>query len=89
MNKKTIGRLAMRHEGNFWNAYYALENTMDRALLLGSISMQFVVNNPDRKAAFMAMMQDAVSDILEEKVGTRPDWNEPGPAPEHERSGHG
>ncbi len=28
-----IGRLAMRHEGNFWNAYYAMPDTMDGAIL--------------------------------------------------------
>ena len=30
-----IGRLAMRHEGNFWNAYFALPDTMEGAIPLG------------------------------------------------------
>jgi hypothetical protein len=85
----TIGRLAMRIEGNFWNAYYAMPNTMDDAILLGSIQMRFVEVG-DRKSVFMDLMREAVSDILEELTGQRPTWPEPEgqPAPESERSGH-
>lgn len=86
---KHIGRLALRHEGDFWNAYYAMPNTMKGAILLGSIAMRFVIQNKDRKRAFWFMMRDAVSDIIEEQTGTRPTWpDEPIPAPESERSGH-
>ena len=85
---KQIGRLAMRKEGDFWNAYYALKDTMDGALLLGSIRMAAVVENRSRKDAFMKMMQDIVSDILEDGFGERPEWGEPKPGPESERSGH-
>jgi hypothetical protein len=88
MTKATIGRLAMRHEGKFWNAYYALPNTMDGAILLGSIAMRFVAN-PDRKERFMAMMKEAVSDIIAERTGATPTWPDgPQPAPQHERAGH-
>ena len=84
-----MGRLAMRHEGNFWNAYYAMPDTMDGALLLGSIAMRFVTN-AERKYAFLNFMREAVSDLIEEETGARPIWpDEPHPAPEHERSGHG
>jgi hypothetical protein len=88
--QQKIGRLAMRHEGNFWNAYYALPGTMEGAILLGSIAMKFV-QDAERKAAFMHLMREAVSDILEEQTGVRPTWPEPEgqTAPEHERSGHG
>lgn len=85
---RQIGRLAMRHEGTFWNAYYALTNTMEDAILLGSIQMQFVAGHKDRKEAFMLIMMAAVSDILEEETGQRPTWNEPTPGPESERAGH-
>lgn len=85
-----IGRLAMRHEGIFWNAYYMMPDTMEGAVLLGSIAMHFVEGRQDRKDAFMNLMKEAVSDIIEDKTGTRPVWpNQPQPAPEHERSGHG
>jgi hypothetical protein len=89
-NPKQIGRLAMRHEGKWWNAYYAMPDTMTDAVLLGSIAMRFV-EMPERKHAFMGLMREAVSDIIEEKTGTRPTWPEPRgqPAPESERSGHG
>jgi hypothetical protein len=90
MSKQTvqIGRLAMRHEGKFWNAYYAMPSTMEDAIFLGSIAMRFV-EQPDRKDAFLAMMREAVSDIIEETTGTRPSWPDgPQRAPESERSGH-
>ena len=88
--KKKIGRLAMRREGKFWNAYYAMPDTMDNAILLGSIALRFVMDNQDRKDAFLDFMREAVSDLIEEETGTRPTWPEgPQPAPESERSGHG
>jgi hypothetical protein len=85
-----IGRLALRVEGTMWNAYYASPDTMAGAILLGSIAIRFV-ETQERKDAFMALMREAVSDILEEIAGERPIWPEPHgqPAPERERSGHG
>jgi hypothetical protein len=89
MPDKKIGRLALRHEGDFWNAYYAMPDTMEGAILLGSIRIRFV-ETQERKDAFLALMREAVSDILEEATGARPTWPEgPQPAPERERSGHG
>jgi hypothetical protein len=85
-----IGRLAMRHEGTFWNAYYALPDTMDDALPLGSIAVRFIAGNEERKTAFMSLMREAVSDLIEEQTGQRPTWPEGvQPAPHHERAGHG
>jgi hypothetical protein len=81
-----IGRLALRVEGNLWVAYYALTDTMQDALFLGSINMRFV-QQVERKQAFMDLMQEAVADIIEEKTGERPTWTMPRSAPEHERSG--
>ncbi len=88
-NLEQIGRLAMRHEGESWNAYYALPDTMREPVFLGSIRMGAVVNNPARKQAFMLMMRDIVSDLIEDATGGRPVWNDPHTAPDHERSGHG
>ena len=79
-----IGRLAMREEGDLWNAYYARPGTMDGAIFLGSIRKAFVVQAP-RKIVFMHLMQQAVSDIIEETTGMRPSEL---PEPEHERGGH-
>jgi hypothetical protein len=83
-----IGRLAMRVEGKNWNAYYALNGTMEGSVYLGSIAMRFV-QDPVRKHTFMMLMRDAVSDILEEITGQRPTWPDGiQPAPDHERFGN-
>ena len=85
--KAQIGRLAMRQEGDNWNAYYALPDSMDEPIFLGSVRMGAIANNPERKQAFMGMMRDIVSDIIEEQTGIRPTWGGPQAAPEHERAG--
>lgn len=84
-----VGRLAMRHEGENWSAYYAMPGTMEGAIFLGSIRMGAVVDNAERKEAFMLMMRDIVADIIEEHTGYRPTWGGPQTAPEHERAGNG
>lgn len=82
-----VGRLAMRHEGENWNAYFALAETMEGAILIGSIAMRFVVGKPERQQAFVGLMREAVSDLFEELIGQRPTWPEGvQPAPEHERA---
>jgi hypothetical protein len=80
------GRLAMRVEGNLWVAYFAQIGTMDGAIFLGSIQLAFV-QDPDRKRAFMGLMQEAVGEILAAASGAQPQWPEPVAAPEHERGG--
>lgn len=75
-----IGRLAMREEGDEWRAYYALPNTMQGAIFLGSIRMRFVMSE-ERKSAFMGLMREAVGDLIEEKLGVRPEWGGPKTAP--------
>ena len=84
---KQIGRLALRVEGENWNAYYALKETMDGAVFLGSIRMGAVTTKPERKQEFMDLMRHVVEDILEDKLGAWPTWTEPQRAPESERSG--
>jgi hypothetical protein len=79
-----IGRLAMREEGDEWKAYYALPDTMNGAIFLGSIKMRFV-EIEERKAAFMGLMREAVADLIEQKVGERPVWGGPKAAPFWER----
>jgi hypothetical protein len=88
MNKEQIGRLAMRVEGVWWVAYYAMLDTMEGAIQLGTLRMS-IAANPERKSEFMILMRAAVSDVIEEKLGVRPVWPEPDGhrAPEHERSG--
>ena len=86
-NMQQIGRLAMRQEGQNWNAYYALPDSMADPIFLGSIRMGAITDNPERKQAFMQMMREIVSDIIEAETGVRPPWGGPTTAPEHERAG--
>lgn len=81
-----VGRLALREEGKWWVAYYAMPDTMKGAILLAKIKMRAVELNPEVKELFMECMRELVGAILEERVGKRPDWHTE-PAPEHERSG--
>ena len=88
-NKIQIGRLAMRQEGGQWVAYYAMNETMDNAIFLGSIAMSAIAgHNGHRKANFMDMMRDIVADIVEDETGHRPIWGGEISAPEHERAGN-
>ncbi len=84
-----IGRLALRHEGDNWVAYYALPDSMKDPIFLGSIRMGAITNDPHRKQAFMDMMRDIASDIIQEATGIRPVWGGEHTAPEPERAGHG
>jgi hypothetical protein len=82
-----IGRLAFRVEGDTWRAYYALIETMDGAIPLGSVAMRFVQERA-RRDQFIAFMREAVADLIEESTGRRPEWPDPPQtAPENERSG--
>jgi hypothetical protein len=79
-------RLALRVEGDKWNAYVAKADTMEGAIWVGSIAMAFVAGNKKRKRAFIELMTDAMSDIIKNDLGLKVDhWKEQ-KAPEHERS---
>lgn len=81
------GRIAFRTEGEWWKAYYALPDTMEGALELGQVKLA-AVQDPELKNAFIAFMRDVVTVIFRGATGiTIPKWNEPEPAPEHERGG--
>lgn len=89
---KKMGRLALRREGKWWTAYYAMPETMNGALPLGRIRMTMVEGPLPRhqrnKKGFMDLMREAVSDLIEDSIGVRPQWPDgPQPAPEHERAG--
>ena len=84
-----IGRLAIRHEGENWNAYYALPDSMHDPVFLGSIRMGVVIRNREVKNAFVDMMRHVVSDSIEDQTGVRPSWGDIAAAPEHERAGNG
>lgn len=84
--QQPIGRLAMRQEGDYWNAYYALPagHSESQKILIGSIRMAAVIGDEERKERFIDMMRDFISGILEKETGKRPLWRDPDPAPEHD-----
>lgn len=86
MDMLKVGRLAMRQEGEFWNAYYAQPDTMQDAILLGSIRLRFVAT-VSRRNHFMKIMQQGVTQLLKETTGVAATWPDGAqPAPEHERT---
>ena len=87
MVKTEVGRLALRHEGEWWNAYWSRSQTsMDDAVLLGSLRMSLAKGNA--KAAFMLAMQEAFDVVVLDVTGLKPEWSEPRAAPESERAGN-
>jgi hypothetical protein len=79
-----LGRLALREEGDLWNAYYALPDSMKDAIFLGSIKLRFTQSAAIRQM-FMDVMREAVADLIEEQIGGRPVWGGPKSAPFWER----
>lgn len=88
MPDKPMLRLALRQEGEWWNAYIATTDTMDGAHKVGSILLAAVQDNEDRKKAFMDLMQGFMSDVIKQTFGSRPSWWETTAAPSHERAGN-
>lgn len=84
--KAKIGRIALREEGEFWNAYFADKDTMEGAQLMGSIRMSIVTRDPALKDAFMTLMRLSMEHVIEDTLGEKPTWGEPTVAPEHERT---
>ncbi len=84
--QQQVGRLALRVEGVWWNAYYAQQGTMEGAILLGSLRMS-LARVPKLKTLFMDLMTATVGEAVKETFGLQPTWNAPEAAPEHERSG--
>lgn len=81
-------RLALRVEGMYWNAYIAGIDSMKDSILIGSILMS-AVQDPDRKARFIGLMEETISVAIKDILGVDPIWNTPPrPAPESERGGN-
>ena len=82
------GRIAMRQEGDWWQAYWAPMDTMEGAISIGNILIS-LVGNESAKQAFINALTHCVKFGIEESTGEFVvDW-ELRTAPEHERSGHG
>jgi hypothetical protein len=83
-----FGRLAIRAEGNFVNAYYAMPDTMKGATLLFSVNRSAALR-PGVHEKILDLGRQIVGEIVFEISGVRPLWGGPEAAPEHERAGHG
>jgi hypothetical protein len=81
-------RLALREEGNSWNAYMALTDTMEGAKLIGSIAAGAIHKDPEIKNDFMDLMKRVLALAIKETTGEAPDFWRTGPAPESERGGN-
>jgi len=82
-----IGRLALREEGNYWNAYWASPDTMKDAVFLASVNMG-LVKTRERQDEWRLLVQEMAGDLIEEHAGVRPTWPDPERAPEYERAGN-
>lgn len=82
-------RLALRHEGEFWNCYLAPRETMVGAILMGSIRMRVVQQSIAIKHAFEELMQTSLTVAVQNTANFTINWpNAPIAAPESERSGN-
>lgn len=85
-----VGRLAFRSEGKQVNAYLAKTDTMDDALLLGSINKNLLQERVDFwdkwKNLMTEMFKQSVANVTDVPIDDikMPEQR----APEHERSGH-
>lgn len=67
-----LGRLIIKREGHFWNAYHVVSDKTENSNLIGSICIGAVVNNAEMRDAFKAMMISVVSEAIKEITGTVP-----------------
>jgi hypothetical protein len=81
-------RLALRHEGNFYNAYLAMADTMKNAKLIGSIAFGAVQKDRSIRDDFQALMQRVMEIGIVDVTGKMPDDWIIEPAPESEKAGH-
>lgn len=82
---KAPWRLAIRSEGEYVNAYFADLDTMDGAILLGSIKRN--IAEAGMFDSWRLLMQESLAVMVQHAIGERPEYDEPQAAPEHERAG--
>ena len=86
-NKTEIGRLAIRKEGEFWNAYWSPSpHNLDNAILIGCIRLNCMTDQI--RIDFMELMKNSFAVHIENITGETPTWSEPRTAPENERGGN-
>lgn len=87
MSTKGEIRLCIRREGDFANAYIAPKDTMQDALLIGSISTSICNMRPGLFDEFVACMENAIRALVEVGIGGQVLKMQREPAPEHEKAG--
>jgi hypothetical protein len=85
--RKAPIRLALRSEGDWINAYIAHRDTMEGALLLGSLHRTLAAD-AGLWGGWKALMTEATVYMMETVIGVTPDAMIEQPAPESERSGN-
>jgi hypothetical protein len=78
------GRLAFRVDGDFWKCYYAVPDTMEGAIFLGSIHMH-IAYQPKLKEAFMNIMKECLNEFFKDQSLDVDHWDIK-QAPDHERT---
>jgi hypothetical protein len=81
--KKQVGRLAFRKEGEWVNAYWAMPDTMEGAIHLGSMKVGMLDKDPALFEMYRELIRIGASKLLDMPAA---DWITEA-APEHERSG--
>ena len=80
-------RIAMRVEGEMWNAYFAPYDSMDDALLFGSIRIAAVHQDEELKELFMDLMKKVLESSLARVSDAKVVRYDLEKAPEHEKAG--
>jgi hypothetical protein len=86
MKEQMAMRLAIREEGEFVNAYHAAPNTMEGAMLVGSIRAAILRQHRDIWQDWKNLMTRAYQVVIHDVTGIHAEMNEQA-APEHEKSG--
>jgi hypothetical protein len=85
--RKLPVRLALREEGEWWNAYLAQVGTMENAKLIASTMIGPIQSNPVLKRQFLDFVTAVMKFAIEQSIGSTPVFAEED-VPESERSGH-
>ena len=81
-------RLALRAEGQWRKAYIAKPDSMAGAIEVARVRIAAAGADAGVKQAFIRLAQSVVEHTAKSTGLDVADWQEPAPAPEHEKSGH-
>lgn len=82
-------RIAFREEGNMVNVYLAKQDSMDDAMLIGSIMKSILeADAPAQFEKLRELFQVGIAVCIKEVIGVEVQKFEISPAPEHEKAGN-